>query len=56
MGRVWKADRDAGRSVSGTLTQSEERDRLRHKSEQREATSKGLHLEGVRLEAQTDSN
>lgn len=26
MGRVWKADRDAGRSVAGTLTQSKERE------------------------------
>lgn len=56
MGRVWKDDRDAGRSVAGTVSQRRERDRLRHKSEQREATSKGLDLEGVRLKAQTDSN
>jgi len=55
-GRVWKDDRGAGRSVAGTLSQRRESNRLRHKSEKREATSKGFNLEGVRLETQTDSN
>lgn len=56
MGRVWKDDRDGGMSVVRTLSQTKERDRLSDKPEQREATSKRLDLEGVRLEDQADFN
>lgn len=56
MGRVWKDDRDGGMSAVRILSQAKGRDRLSLESEQREATSKRLDLEGVRLEAQADFN